>query len=132
MMPSESFEVICDEVKQSHTQLQIQQPTHKKTAFRLNNCFIFEYEGQNTVEYDLLDYIEKCKDAVEGCVVFPEQPLRRSTSQEETEDAITRLVACKEKSVELSYEEKVVDMERKVEVDITGPRAKPGVQLALN
>ena len=58
-------------------------------------------------------------------------PLRRGVSEEEAEDEIARLVAGKEKEVEWE-EEKVVDMERKVEVDTTGPKTKPNVDLALN
>jgi hypothetical protein len=47
MMPSESFEVIVEEVNQSHAQLQLKQPSlaQKKKAYKLQNCFIFEFEG---------------------------------------------------------------------------------------
>jgi hypothetical protein len=59
---------------------------------------MFEYEGQNTIEYDMLDSIEKAKDTKVGYIVAPEQSLRRSISDrgEEELDPIAQLVNGKE------------------------------------
>lgn len=53
----------------------------------MQNCFIFEFEGQNTIEYDLdiMESIEKCKEAEPGYIVFPEQALRKSIREEKKE-----------------------------------------------
>ncbi len=76
----------------------MEQPsTFKKVAYKLDKCFIFEYEGQNTIEYDMLDSIEKAKDTKVGYIVAPEQSLRRSISDREEElDPIAQLVNGKE------------------------------------
>lgn len=73
----------------------------------MQNCFIFQLEGENTIEYDLLDNIEKCKDAHEGYLVFPEQTLMRSMRESQKEekqdeeelDPIAQVVQGKEKEV---------------------------------
>lgn len=51
MMPSESYEAIIEEVDQAHAQLQIEKPAtiQKRKAYKLQNCFIFEFEGQNSI-----------------------------------------------------------------------------------
>lgn len=55
----------------------------------MQNCFIFEFEGQNTIEYDLdiMESIEKCKEAEPGYIVFPEQALRKSIREEKKEQS---------------------------------------------
>jgi hypothetical protein len=49
MIPSESFEAILKETEQSYEQL-LQDCVHNKEVIRLQNCCIFEMEGENTME----------------------------------------------------------------------------------
>lgn len=37
----------------------------------MDKCFIFQLQGQNTIEYDMLDSIEKAKDTKVGFIVDP-------------------------------------------------------------
>ena len=45
--------------------------TQKTTYYKMKDCYIFEYEGQNTIEYDLLDGIEKHDKTQKGYLLFP-------------------------------------------------------------
>lgn len=42
-----------------------------KVVYKLKDCYIFEYEGQNSIEYDLLDGIEKHDKTQTGYLLCP-------------------------------------------------------------
>ena len=74
---------------------------HKKTVHKLKDCFIFEYEGQNSIEYDLLDGIEKHDKTQTGYLLFPETVIRRSNSNgsNESQSGETPLLVANEENV---------------------------------
>jgi hypothetical protein len=75
--------------------------THKKSVVRLQNCLIFDLEGKNSIEYDMLDYIEKNPNTTAGYIVMPEQTLRKSISKVEN-DPIAQVVSGKEQKFDVN------------------------------
>lgn len=68
-----------------------------------------------------------------GYIVVPEQALRRSLSDETKDDPIAQLVSGKEAKVEIDCEEeRVVDRERKVRVDINPRPKRAEAEMLLN
>ncbi len=86
------------------------------------NCFIFDLEGQNSIEYDIFESIQRCPDAKEGYIVFPEKTLRKSIREEKSEemDPIGMLVQGKEEEKPEVSQIEVVG--RKVKVQIVNRR----------
>ena len=98
------------------------------------NCFIFDLEGQNSIEYDLdiVESIQRCPDAKEGYIVFPEKTLRKSIREEKSEemDPVGMLVQGKEEEKpEVSQQIEVVG--RKVKVQIVNRRSPSTEQAFL-
>ena len=85
---------------------------NQKTVHKLKDCYIFEYEGENSIEYDLLDGIEKHEKTQTGYLLFPEAVLKKVNSEgsDKPESGETPLLVAKE--------ENVTQVGKKVKVEI--------------
>lgn len=93
----------------------------------MKDCYIFEYEGQNTIEYDLLDGIEKHDKTQRGYLLFPEKVIKSNISSDSneshsgetpllvaTEENVTQ-VGNRKVKVEIPTDVKYVEKEKKEE-----------------
>ncbi len=72
-----------------------------KTVYKLKDCYIFEYEGQNSIEYDLLDGIEKHDKTQTGYLLCPQNAIRSNISSDsnESQSGEAPLLVAKEENV---------------------------------
>lgn len=53
-----------------------------KKYLKLKDCFIFEYEGKNSIEYDFLDNIERDENTKSGYLVQPQKVITNRISSD--------------------------------------------------
>lgn len=59
--------------------------TQSKKFFKLKDCFIFELEGKNSIEYNFLDNIERDENTQSGYLMLPEKVIKSEISDHSNE-----------------------------------------------